>query len=284
MKNRLLTALVGVSVAVGWLCTIYTPAFSAIMAAVAAVAVYEMLKVFGVKNKVFFAFCELTAAGVLLYADYLSDRGLPLFAVFTALILASLIVMVADHKNLRFEQVVCSLFSAVMIPAALSCVVLMRDAYIRFPAVFLKTDGVFLILLAFFCSWITDGCALFAGKAFGKHKLAPNISPNKTVEGAVGGVVGNLLFCIALWAVFKYKIGISAYIGIVWVIAVSLCLSVVSMFGDLAASAIKRHHGVKDFGKLLPGHGGVMDRFDSSVFVFAALYAVVCVMGTVIKV
>lgn len=282
MKKRLLTALVGVSVAVAWMLTIYTFAYSAVMAVVAAIAVYEMLKVFGVKNKIFFGLCELTGAGTVLYADYLADKDIPLFPVLAALILISLILMVSDFKRLKFEQVVCSLFSSLMIPAALSCVVLLRDVYKKYPALFTQNDGIFLIIFAFFCAWITDGCALFAGKALGRHKLAPQISPNKTVEGAAGGVIGNLIFCFALWAVFKYKIGISSYFNSIWVGANALGLSVISMFGDLAASTIKRHHGVKDFGNLLPGHGGVMDRFDSSVFVFSALYGVICVMGAVL--
>ncbi len=282
MKKRLLTALVGVSIAVGWMCTLYTPAFSAIMAVVAGIAEYEMLKVFGVKNKPFFALCELTAVGVLLYTDHLRQFSIPLFPVFTTLILLSLIIMVTDFKRLKFEQVVCSMFSAVMIPAALSCTVLFRDVYVTYPKLFSQTDGIFLILFAFFCSWISDGCALFAGMAFGRHKLAPNVSPKKTVEGAVGGVLGNAAFCAALWAVFRYKFGLSPYFGIGWVIPVSVFLSVVSIFGDLAASTIKRHHGIKDFGNLLPGHGGVMDRFDSSVFVFAAEYAIISVMGRIL--
>lgn len=282
MKKRLLTALVGVSFAVAWMFTIYTPLYSAILAVFAAIAVYEMLKVFGVTNKVFFVLCELIGVGTLLFPDYLKKYEIPLFPVFTVLLLLSMIIMVADFKRLKFEQVVCSLFSAVMIPAALSCVIMMRDVYIDFPGLFRQQDGVFFILLAFFCSWISDGCALFAGMAFGKHKLAPNISPKKTVEGAVGGVIGNTLFCVALWAVFQYKFNLSSYIGIGWVIPVSVFLSVISVFGDLAASTIKRHHGIKDFGNLLPGHGGVMDRFDSSIFVFAAEYAIICIMGKIL--
>ena len=283
MKKRLLTALVGVSVAVGWMFTIYTPVYAAVMAAVAGIAVFEMLKVFGVKNVPFFILCELAAVGTVLYADHRRAVSLPLFPVFTVLILLSLILMVTDHRRLRFEQVVCSLFSAVMIPAALSCVVLMRDAYLDFPKAFpSQSDGIFLILFAFFCSWISDGAALFTGRAFGKHKLAPQISPNKTVEGAIGGVVGNALFCAALWAVFQYKFNLSPYIRLVPTLAVSVLLSAVSVFGDLAASTIKRHSGIKDFGNLLPGHGGVMDRFDSSVFVFALEYAIVCCMGRLI--
>lgn len=283
MKKRLLTGVVGLSVAAGWMFTLNTPAFAVIMAIVACIGVYEMLKVFGVKNKLFFALCETTGFLTALYADYKSKIDLPFYAVITVIVLLSLIIMVSDFKNLRFEQVVCSLFSALLIPAALSSVVLLRDAYITFPGIFKNaSDGVFLILFAFFCSWATDIFALFAGKALGKHKLSPNISPNKTVEGAIGGVLGNIILCVLLWLVFQTKFNLSAYINLVWVIASALALSVISMFGDLAASAIKRHHGIKDFGNLLPGHGGVMDRFDSSVFVFAALYSEITVMGYII--
>ena len=282
MKKRLLTALVGVSIAVGWMFTVYTPAFAIIMAVVACICVYEMLKVFGVKNIPFFVLCELTAAGVVLYAEYKTKLNLPLFPVITGLTLLSLIFMVLDHRKLRFEQVVCAIFSAVLIPAALSTVVLFRDVYVTWPKLFSQSDGIFFILFAFFCAWWTDGFALFAGKALGKHKLAPEISPNKTVEGAVGGVIGNALMCVLLWYIFKTKFNLSVYINIIWVIVSALALSVISMFGDLAASTIKRHSGVKDFGNLLPGHGGAMDRFDSSVFVFAALYAEIVVTATVI--
>ena len=282
MKKRLLTALVGVSIAVGWMFTIYTPAFAIIMAAVAGIAVFEMVKVFGVKNKVFFALCEAVGVCTVLYADYKAKLNLPLFPVITGIVLASLVIMVADHKRLRFEQVVCAMFSALLIPAALSCTVLMRDVYKTFPNLFGQSDGIFFILFAFFCAWWTDGFALFAGKALGKHKLAPNISPNKTVEGAVGGVIGNLLMCLLLWYVFQTKFNLSAHITVVWVIPSALALSVISMFGDLAASTIKRHQGIKDFGNLLPGHGGVMDRFDSSVFVFSALYAEIVATAAVL--
>ena len=283
MKKRLLTALVGVSIAVGWMFTIYTPAFAIIMAVVACIAVYEMLKVFKIKNVPFFVLCELLTAGIFVYADYKRKLpALPMFAIITGIVLLSLMFMVIDHKNLRFEQVVCALFSAFMIPAALASVVLMRDAYLEWPTLFIEEDGIFFILFSFFCAWWTDGFALFAGKAFGKHKLSPNISPNKTVEGAIGGVLGNMLMCALLWYVFKTKFNLSAHITIAWVLCSAVGLSVISIFGDLAASTIKRHSGIKDFGNLLPGHGGIMDRFDSSVFVFAAVYAEVAVTAAIL--
>ena len=277
MKKRLLTALFGLSFAVGWLFTMYTPAYSIIMGAFAVMAEYEMLKVFGVKNIPFKALCLILSGGILLYADYRDRFQLPFFAVTTGVVLLSLVIMVLDFERLKFEQVVCSLFSAFAVSSALSCVVLFRDVYKAFPALYTKADGVFYILFAFFCAWFTDGFALFAGMALGKHKLAPKISPKKTVEGAVGGVIGGIGTCVALYYVFKLKFGLSEHITLPYVILSALFLSVLSIFGDLAASTIKRHHGVKDFGNLLPGHGGVMDRFDSSVFVFSALYGIITV-------
>ena len=279
MKKRLLTALVGVSVAVGWLFTMNTPFFAIIMSLVAGIAAFEMLKVFGIKNKVFFALGEITAVGIVLLAEFQKVLHLPIYALVAVVVLLGLIVMVLDYKDLKFEQVACSLVSVTLIPSALATVVYFKDVGTTYPEVFNgKHDGIFLLIFAFFCSWLTDGFALFSGMAFGKHKLAPVISPKKTVEGAIGGVVGNMLCCVLLWWIFHTKFSISAYINLVWVIAAALVLSVVSIFGDLAASTIKRHHGIKDFGNILPGHGGVMDRFDSSIFVFALLWAGVQLM------
>ena len=232
-----------------------------------------MLKVFDIKNIVFRTLCLLSSACVVLYSDYKDKISVPWFPVITAFILVCLIIMVLDHKNLPFQNVVCAMFSATLIPASLSCAILFRDVYKLDTKDFTKSDGVFFILLAFLCSWLTDGFALFAGKAFGKHKLAPTISPNKTIEGAVGGVVGNTLFCIGVYYIFKAKFNLSPTIKLWETIVCAFALSAISIFGDLAASTIKRSRGIKDFGNILPGHGGIMDRFDSSLFVFPTLYS-----------
>ena len=284
MKKRLLTAVVGVSIAVGWLFTIGTPAFAIIMSAVAGIAAYEMMKVFGIKNKLFFALGEITAVAIVILADYQQYLKLPVYALWAVAVLLGLIIMVTDYKDLKFEQVACSLMSVILIPAALSVVVYIRNVNDLLPALMegKANNAVFLILFTFFCAWLTDGFALFAGMALGKHKLAPVISPKKTIEGAIGGVVGNVLSCVVLYIVFHTYFSISSHISLVWVICSALGLSVVSIFGDLAASTIKRHAGIKDFGNLLPGHGGIMDRFDSSVFVFAACWAELLIMNRVI--
>lgn len=278
MKKRLLTAAIGVAVAVAWLFTMYTPVYSAVMSIISMIATYEMLKVYDIKNTVFRIICLASSAGVVLYADYKSKLNIPMFPVITAFVLICLVIMVLDHKKLPFQNVVCAMFSATLIPASLSCVVLFRDIYLLDGKDFTKSDGVFFILLAFLCSWLTDGFALFAGMAFGKHKLAPEISPKKTIEGAIGGVIGNTLFCIGLYYVFKARFNLSSTIKMWEIVICALALSCISIFGDLAASTIKRSHGIKDFGNILPGHGGIMDRFDSSLFVFPSLYALLVVI------
>ena len=121
---------------------------------------------------------------------------------------------------------------------------------------------------------MTDTFAYFVGSKLGKHKLCPKISPKKSVEGAIGGVIGAVLLNVLLLFVFKrFFFEGESILSYITVVILSVVLSVVSMFGDLAASTIKRNFGIKDFGKLLPGHGGIMDRFDSALFVMPVLYA-----------
>ena len=120
-----------------------------------------------------------------------------------------------------------------------------------------------------------DGCAYFVGRAFGKHKLIPAVSPKKTIEGAIGGVVGTLILMMIFALVMQFGFGyVPNYIGILLLTLVSCP---VSMCGDLIASLLKREHNVKDYGNLLPGHGGVMDRFDSCISTGPFIY-IVCVL------
>lgn len=114
-------------------------------------------------------------------------------------------------------------------------------------------------IVVFVISFSTDVFAYFAGRLFGKHKLIPKISPKKTIEGSIGGIICTILVC----ALFAYVMNIS----IINIIPIALLGSIVAQLGDLFASAIKRYCGIKDFGKLIPGHGGILDRFDSVIFV-----------------
>ena len=136
-------------------------------------------------------------------------------------------------------------------------------------------NGVYYFALVFVASWVCDVFAYFVGRAFGRHKLIPEISPKKTVEGAIGGVVCTTL-CFVLYGFIISRI--SEFAPKYFVLAIfGFVLSVVAQLGDLIASLIKREHGVKDYGCIFPGHGGVLDRFDSILAVAPFLLAL-CVL------
>lgn len=132
-----------------------------------------------------------------------------------------------------------------------------------------KSGGAYLVWLIFLASWFCDTAAYYAGRTFGKHKLCPKVSPKKTIEGSIGGIVGAAVAC----GVFGYFIsghvpGIATYNYII----IGLICGVFCQFGDLVASSIKRYAGIKDYSKLIPGHGGILDRFDSILFSGAIVY------------
>jgi len=127
------------------------------------------------------------------------------------------------------------------------------------------------VWLIFLSSWGCDTCAYCAGRLFGKHKMAPVLSPKKTVEGAIGGVIGSILLTLLYSVIMRRFMEIPDKTMYV-MLAVSAVGAFISMVGDLAASAIKRNYEVKDYGKLIPGHGGILDRFDSVFFTAPIVY------------
>ena len=145
-------------------------------------------------------------------------------------------------------------FGVVYVAVMLSFILLTRNL----------PDGKFIVWLTFLCSWGCDTCAYCVGMLIGKHKMAPVLSPKKSVEGGIGGVVGaGLLGVIYAAAIQGPMVEYAVICGIG---------ALISMVGDLAASAIKRNQGIKDYGKLIPGHGGILDRFDSVIFTAPVIY------------
>ena len=132
------------------------------------------------------------------------------------------------------------------------------------------THGFILYLLIFVCSSVSDVCALAVGMAVGRHKLAPVLSPKKTIEGAVGGLAGSAaVSCLIALLLKHFEPGTNAMIPF---LIIGICGSFIGQTGDLAASAVKRNKGIKDYGNIIPGHGGIMDRFDSILFTAPVIY------------
>jgi len=134
--------------------------------------------------------------------------------------------------------------------------------------------GIFSVWFIFLCSWGSDTCAYCVGVLFGKHKMTPKLSPKKSWEGAIGGVVGAAFLAAIYGFVFQEKMHADTT-RILIMIAICAVGAIISMIGDLAASAIKRNYEIKDYGKLIPGHGGILDRFDSVIFTAPMIYYLV---------
>ena len=161
---------------------------------------------------------------------------------------------VFSYPKYHAEQVIATFFGMVYVAVMLGFIYVIRSA----------ESGKILVWLVFLSSWGSDTCAYCVGVLFGRHKMAPVLSPKKSVEGAVGGVVGAGL--LGLLYAFIFHQPMFAYA------VICAAGSLISMVGDLAASAIKRDKGIKDYGKLIPGHGGVLDRFDSVIFTAPIIY------------
>lgn len=178
-----------------------------------------------------------------------------------AFLILVMIIYVFSYPKYRSEQIMLAFFGLFYVAFMLSYVYQIR----------MLEQGVFLVWLVFLCSWGSDTCAYCVGMLIGKHKMAPKLSPKKSIEGAVGGVVGAaLLGVLYALAVNRFWEGASADVSQYAIICAAGAL--ISMVGDLAASAIKRNHDIKDYGNLIPGHGGILDRFDSVIFTAPIIY------------
>ena len=135
----------------------------------------------------------------------------------------------------------------------------------------LLEHGVYITFLVFICSWGCDSCAYLVGVKFGKHKMSPQLSPKKSIEGAIGGVVGTAILAAVYCFILREQMNLTDT-KIFAMIAIAMAAAAVSMIGDLTASAIKRNYDIKDFGHLIPGHGGILDRFDSMIITAPIIY------------
>lgn len=190
--------------------------------------------------------------------------------VLTMLLL--LFLYVFAFPKYHANQIFASMFAYLYAPVMLSFIYLIREGFMQ---------GSYLVWFIFFCSWGSDTCAYVVGILIGKHKMTPKLSPKKSVEGAVGGVVGAALLFV-LYTHFAINRYTDATLPLALAAVLGAVGAMVSMVGDLAASAIKRDHEIKDYGKLIPGHGGIMDRFDSVIITSPLIFiglVLICRMG-----
>ena len=265
MKQRIITAVVAFFVLLPVLIFSDTFIFPLGLAVCAVLSVWEMFTCVGLKNAwLFTAPMYVLGAAFPFLIRYLPDRDLLAPIASCAAVgwtLYAFTVLIFSHGKYPLEAVFVASFSLFYIFIGFNAILFIHDC---------EPGGKYLYYICFLGAWITDIFAYFCGRAFGKHKLIPDVSPKKTVEGSIGGTV----FCILVMVIFGFVVEklvpeISANL-LIFAIA-GILIAVVSQIGDLSMSVIKRKYGVKDYGFIFPGHGGVLDRFDSVIAVSALL-------------
>lgn len=281
MKQRVITAVVLLALLAVVVWQINTPVLVLVIAFLAAVAANEIMRCAKVENTFIrvvatgYAACVPFFASAKALTPWVSEAvwgkvigAVPGVVYLIALVLVLLLAMLKGYAYTTFEDVAVSVFAGALVPFGFSVFIRLRDMFQ------IEQFGIYLIFYGLICALATDSGAQLAGMAFGKHKMSPNISPKKTVEGAIGGLIFSLILnavAIILYnrlADFKMD-----EFAVTLLLAACLPVSFLGMMGDLSASVLKRNFGVKDFGKIFPGHGGVMDRFDSSMFTLPVTYA-----------
>ena len=258
LKTRLISAVVLIVLVLTALFFVPELGVAILVSGITYAVMYELTKVFGLKEKKFLTFVNFIFATVFMVMGYVTSlKYIPFFAVLYIITLMSAAVL--DNERVKFSDVTMSLFMT-----AYSVLLLMHITFIRN-----SDNGIALLFLTLLGTYITDTGAYFAGSFLGKHKLIEKVSPNKTVEGAVGGILASVLSFLIYGAVMTS----AGYdVNFLNLLILSVLCAVAAQLGDLSASAMKRSFQIKDFGNLIPGHGGVLDRVDSLMFVAPVLY------------
>ncbi|MBQ3100791.1 MAG: CDP-archaeol synthase [Clostridia bacterium] len=256
MKIRIITSFVGLAIVIPCLVFSHTVALDVFFALCTAMAVHELIKCVG-QGKNY----KLIVPTVLLslFTPFLV-RWIDIGVDFTTyLVIAFLLFFFFVFTLSIFSKGKFPVYDAGLVAAVVVYIIIGFSGILAIRS--LPECGKYIYLVIFISSWLPDVGAYFVGVTMGKHKLIPDVSPKKTVEGAIGGI----LTCVLSFVVYTLIVNnlFDANINLWIMILASVLLAVASMVGDLLASLIKRHYGIKDYGKLLPGHGGILDRFDS---------------------
>lgn len=261
-KTRLLSGIILVIIAVAAIAA-GGPVLFTVLLCISLIGMEELYRAMGIHQK---KYGLLETAGLLGAAAYdialFFDRGAELSMMILMLTLVLIMcAYVFTYPKYQAEQIMAAMFGVLYVAVMLSYIYKTRNL----------EGGAWLVGLIFLSSWGSDTCAYCVGRLIGRHKMAPVLSPKKSVEGAVGGVAGAAL----LGAVYALIIaGVNPAQGHTpWMYALICAIgALISMVGDLAASAIKRNKDIKDYGTLIPGHGGILDRFDSVIFTAPFIY------------
>lgn len=274
MGTRLISAAVGIAASIVVLILHNTVVLNIAVAAIVVLMLYELFKAGKCIN------IRLTCLPAFVYGTVMPFMASGTafkyrFAINLVLILMIFLSYIAQHETLKYYKLLYILGCTVLVSNSMSCLVALNDMD--------KVNGLMYLIMGLCGAWLADSGAYFVGTFLGKHKLCPDISPNKTVEGFIGGIaVTGILFVLINLCYSKILLLVSEQsvsVNYFEVFLLGVALAVVGTIGDFSASVLKRQCGIKDYGSIMPGHGGAMDRFDSVLFVVPFFYAFVSLIN-----
>jgi len=271
MKTRIIAAVSLLPILLFIVLALPTICTAILFGLAAAIAAYELLWGTGyVKHVRLVAYAALMAFLTALWGNLGGGYVWALLCVLVMTVVMFAEIMISNMK-LPFEKVIITMAAGLLVPFLLTALVRIHSG----------AHGRFYIMIPFVLAFISDSGAYFAGRFLGKHKLAPTISPKKTVEGAIGGIagaiVGMVIYGLVLQLAFSFKVNylVAVLYGTIG--------SIAGVFGDLCFSTIKRQTGIKDYGNLIPGHGGILDRFDSMVIIAPLVEILLILLPVAVK-
>ena len=254
MKSRLLVAAVGIPLLLVILFACPPIVTAVAISLLSAIGAREFTKTTGINTNEGMLFVTMAAAFLLPIWSYF---GSPILIGAIGVVVLGLVLFtqaLLAYPKVKFEGVACWMFAALAIPMCLSSIV----------RILVGEFGRHYVLVPIMIPFIADAGAYFAGKFLGKHKMAPVLSPHKTIEGAIGGLAAGVLSMVIYGLVMQFGLHLTFHYG--YVVLYGLLGSIVSIIGDLSFSMVKRETGIKDYGTIFRAHGGVLDRFDSVIF------------------
>lgn len=268
MKVRIISGMCIVLVTILPLAFFQTIISNIVIGIISMLCVYEFIHSTRSNQNLILTFSSLIYAFLVpFFGIYVNKSAASI--IFGTYCFIYFIMFFIDYKNIKFEKLCTVFLFSIILPAAVSSFIYVKNNY--------SYNAVFYCILILIAASASDTFAYFGGKYFGKRKLAKEISPNKTIEGAIIGVLG----CMLTFVIFSYfytflmkSYGYQIDINFINLVILSITTSIAGIFGDLTASIIKRKYKFKDFGNIIPGHGGILDRLDSIIFTgpFLILY------------
>ncbi len=269
MAKRIITAAIAVPLAIGLILLNNSWVMLTAVALVSAVATYEILVATRYLDNFLISSVSIIFSLAIPFAFSLPRVRSLVPILCLGFITMLFVVMIFMHEKVKFEEIAVMAFVSICIPLSLGSLAFMQAVF--------PVHGTFYIFFTFISVWIGDAGAYFIGTFFGKHKMAPKISPKKSWEGFFGGIATSGVFGVIMGVVYQAMgnagvMGERFTVNIPYLTALSLVCSVLGVVGDFSASILKRQCSVKDFGNIIPGHGGVLDRFDSLLFAAPLVY------------